>query len=104
MKDYARHILTVFFSLTVALNVSAREVVAVNDTLTMEDEIASKEDESSEEESENASEEASKEAESSMSEESSSEAAENESEEAVSESVGFSSILVMNTVGISWGV
>ncbi|MEY8592135.1 F0F1 ATP synthase subunit A [Butyricimonas hominis] len=44
MKGYARHILTVFFSLTVALNVSAREVVAVNDTLTMEDEIVARVD------------------------------------------------------------
>lgn len=44
MKGYARHILTVFFSLTVALNVSAREVVAVNDTLTTEDEIVARVD------------------------------------------------------------
>lgn len=44
MKGYARHILTVFFSLAVALNVSAREVVAVNDTLTTEDEIVARVD------------------------------------------------------------
>ena len=44
MKGYARHILTVFFSLTVALNVSAREIVAVNDTLTTEDEIVARVD------------------------------------------------------------